>query len=416
MHQSTSASKTNQETLENSVSNPHDICDECLKRSLMHSIVLQTRHTGLRLTRGMRKESRTLVDGSPILNNPSLTYQPKPRSKAQWAVSTEDPRLRKLIGKEGLPRRLSILRDDAVDFRTHSFQDGFFRLSLVGALEMSTDQRADREEVKDVQYTHVAQVQELQSAFPIALTDQPSNLHCFQLEFPLDDDNTSPKTSVLARGNPDPDSNEPRRITLAAHSAEERDKWLGALNLFCKLTAAERARASRSAAFQKQLRKKAREQKLDDMEIGHALASTADPTPHAPKTTTTSKCLFPAQLAQATDVQDVVPNQDGIPVFEEPAEKQTGDGTSESLTSGENSAVAWHPEAVLKPTLGTFPTSQEAVVVAEAWQAPEDSFMISDVFRGMPIEHRRPTSAMPWRPTSPAIRKQQPMRPTSALH
>ncbi|MGB1604296.1 MAG: hypothetical protein ACPIOQ_66805, partial [Promethearchaeia archaeon] len=279
---------------------------------------------------------------------------------------------------------------------------------------MSTDQRADREEVKDVQYTHVAQVQELQSAFPIALTDQPSNLHCFQLEFPLDDDNTSPKTSVLARGNPDPDSNEPRRITLAAHSAEERDKWLGALNLFCKLTAAERARASRSAAFQKQLRKKAREQKLDDMEIGHALASTADPTPHAPKTTTTSKCLFPAQLAQATDVQDVVPNQDGIPVFEEPAEKQTGDGTSESLTSGENSAVAGHPEAVLKPTLGTFPTSQEAVVVAEAWQAPEDSFMISDVFRGMPIEHRRPTSAVPWRPTSPAIRKQQPMRPTSA--
>ena len=255
VHQITSASKTNQETLENSVSKPHDICDECLKRSLMHSIVLQTRHTGLRLTRGMRKESRTLVDGSPILNNPSLTYQPKPRSKAQWAVSTEDPRLRKLIGKEGLPRRLSILRDDAVDFRTHSFQDGFFRLSLVGALEMSTDQRADREEVKDVQYTHVAQVQELQSAFPIALTDQPSNLHCFQLEFPLDDDNTSPKTSVLARGNPDPDSNEPRRITLAAHSAEERDKWLGALNLFCKLTAAERARASRSAAFQKQLRK-----------------------------------------------------------------------------------------------------------------------------------------------------------------
>ena len=214
-------------------------------------------------------------------------------------------------------RRLSILRDDAVDFRTHSFQDGFFRLSLVGALEMSTDQRADREEVKDVQYTHVAQVQQLQSAFPIALTDQPSNLHCFQLEFPLDDDNTSPKTSVLARGNPDPDSNEPRRITLAAHSAEERDKWLGALNLFCKLTAAERARASRSAAFQKQLRKKAREEKLDDMEIGHALASTADPTPHVPKTTTTSKCLFPAQLAQATDVQDVVPNQDGIPVFEE---------------------------------------------------------------------------------------------------
>ena len=109
VHQSTSASKTNQETLENSVSNPHDICDECLKRSLMHSIVLQTRHTGLRLTRGMRKESRTLVDGSPILNNLSLTYQPKPRSKAQWAVSTEDPRLRKLIGKEGLPRRLSCL-------------------------------------------------------------------------------------------------------------------------------------------------------------------------------------------------------------------------------------------------------------------------------------------------------------------
>ena len=114
------------------------------------------------------------------------------------------------------------------------------------------------------------------------------------------------------------------------------------------------------------IRKKAREEKLDDMEIGHALASTADPTPHVPKTTTTSKCLFPAQLAQATDVQDVVPNQDGIPVFEEPAEKQTGDCTSESLTSGENSAVAWHPEAVLKPTLGTFPTSAEAVVVANS--------------------------------------------------
>ena len=382
----------------------------------MHSIVLQTRRTGLRLTSGMGKETRKRVEGSPILNNLSSTHQPKPRSKAQWAVSTEDPRLRKLIGKEGLPRRLSILRDDAVDFRTHSFQDGFFRLSLVGALEMSTDQRADRGEVKDVQYTHVAQVQELQSAFHITLTDQPSNLHCFQLEFPFDDDNNSPKTSVLARGNPDPDSNEPRRITLAAHSAEERDKWLGVLNLFCHLTAAERSRASRSAAFKKQLRKKAREQKLDDTQIGNALASTADPTLHLPKTATTSKGLFPAQLAQATDVQDVFPSQDGIPVFEEQAEKQTGDGSSESLTSGEISAVAQHPEAVLIPTMGTFSSSEEAVVVAEAWQAPEDSFMISDVFRGMPIEHRRPTSAMPWRPTSPAIRKQQPMRPTSAFH
>ena len=382
----------------------------------MHSIVLQTRRTGLRLTSGMGKETRKRVEGSPILNNLSPTHQPKPRSKAQWAVSTEDPRLRKLIGKEGLPRRLSILRDDAVDFRTHSFQDGFFRLSLVGALEMSTDQRADRGEVKDVQYTHVAQVQELQSAFHITLTDQPSNLHCFQLEFPFDDDNNSPKTSVLARGNPDPDSNEPRRITLAAHSAEERDKWLGVLNLFCHLTAAERSRASRSAAFKKQLRKKAREQKLDDTQIGNALASTADPTLHLPKTATTSKGLFPAQLAQATDVQDVFPSQDGIPVFEEQAEKQTGDGSSESLTSGEISAVAQHPEAVLNPTMGTFSGSEEAVVVAEAWQAPEDSFMISDVFRGMPIEHRRPTSAMPWRPTSPAIRKQQPMRPTSAFH
>ena len=40
----------------------------------------------------------------------------------QWAVSTEDPRMRKVMGKQGLPRQLCMLRADAIDYRTHSFE------------------------------------------------------------------------------------------------------------------------------------------------------------------------------------------------------------------------------------------------------------------------------------------------------
>ena len=51
------------------------------------------------------------------------------------------------VGREGLPRRLSMLRSDAVDFRTHSFEPRVFRLSRVGALEFSPDVSEGKEGV-----------------------------------------------------------------------------------------------------------------------------------------------------------------------------------------------------------------------------------------------------------------------------
>lgn len=147
----------------------------------------------------------------------------KARTKAQWAVTTEDPRLRKMIGREGLPRRMRILRNDAVDYRTHSFDTGHFRLSRVGALEMSTDAHSAEESADDVDYKHLAQIQELVSATEISLFDQPSSFFCFRLEFPPESPRVPDK--VVQGSNQGGKMNvggQPHMITLAAASAEQR--------------------------------------------------------------------------------------------------------------------------------------------------------------------------------------------------
>jgi hypothetical protein len=142
----------------------------------------------------------------------------KTRTRGQWSVTTEDPRIRKMIGREGLPSRMYILRHDAVDYRTHSFDTGHFRLSRVGALEMSTDSHAAEENANDVDYKHLAQIQELVLASEITLFDQPSGFFCFRLEFPPD----SPKAKASNTGTRQDMIGQSHLITLAAASAEQR--------------------------------------------------------------------------------------------------------------------------------------------------------------------------------------------------
>ena len=165
----------------------------------------------------------TAMGGGPISLAAGRDSQ-KTRTRAQWAVTTEDPRLRKMIGREGLPRRMHILRNDAVDYRTHSFDTGNFRLSRVGALEMSAANAYDAEgNTEDVDYKHLAQIQELVSATDITLLDQPSCFFCFRLEFPPE----SPRGAAKVAQGPNAGSKkhlggQPHLITLAAASAEQR--------------------------------------------------------------------------------------------------------------------------------------------------------------------------------------------------
>ena len=42
--------------------------------------------------------------------------------------------------------------------RTHSFAEGYFRLTRVGALEMTADEAGAHERNKDVSFVHLAQV------------------------------------------------------------------------------------------------------------------------------------------------------------------------------------------------------------------------------------------------------------------
>ena len=106
---------------------------------MLQSIDAVTRSTCRRLVGKEDSDEDVLVSGSPggVHSPPSpihsVAYH-RPRSKAQWAVSTEDPRIRRMIGREGLPRRLAMLSKDAIDFRTHSFRFGSFRLSRVVSL------------------------------------------------------------------------------------------------------------------------------------------------------------------------------------------------------------------------------------------------------------------------------------------
>ena len=119
---------------------------------------------------------------------------------------------------------MHILRNDAVDYRTHSFDTGNFRLSRVGALEMSAANAYDAEgNTEDVDYKHLAQIQELVSATDITLLDQPSCFFCFRLEFPPE----SPRGAAKVAQGPNAGSKkhlggQPHLITLAAASAEQR--------------------------------------------------------------------------------------------------------------------------------------------------------------------------------------------------
>ena len=142
----------------------------------------------------------------------------KTRTRGQWAVTTEDPRIRRMIGREGLPSRMYILRHDAVDYRTHSFDTAHFRLSRVGALEMSLDSHAAEENANDVDYKHLAQIQELVLASEITLFDQPRGFFCFRLQFPPE----SPKAKASNVGARPDTSGQSHLITLAAASAEQR--------------------------------------------------------------------------------------------------------------------------------------------------------------------------------------------------
>ena len=137
--QVSSASKNNKESHESGKLDPNDICEEFIKRNMLQSIDAVTRSTCRRLVGKEDSDEDVLVSGSPggVHSPPSpvhLVAHHRPRSKAQWAVSTEDPRIRKMVGREGLPRRLAILSKDAIDYRTHSFQFGSFRLSRVVSL------------------------------------------------------------------------------------------------------------------------------------------------------------------------------------------------------------------------------------------------------------------------------------------
>eukprot|EP00802_Teleaulax_amphioxeia_P005059 Tamp_05063.p2 GENE.Tamp_05063~~Tamp_05063.p2 ORF type:complete len:482 (-),score=57.33 Tamp_05063:150-1595(-) len=238
IHEVSSADNDNKKKYENSQVDAMDICSEFMSRSLRQSIESATRSTAHRLggSAASDKQAHAPVPGSPAgaLSEQHSHGHHKSRTQAQWAVTTEDPRLRSMIGREGLPRRMYMLRRDAIDYRTHSFAEGYFRLTRVGALEMTADEAGAHERNKDVSFVHLAQIQELISATEITLPDQPSTFHCFRLEFPS------------TKGN------DKFYLTLAAFSPEERSKWLEALNLFTELTAAERERAAKRAAFKKQ--------------------------------------------------------------------------------------------------------------------------------------------------------------------
>jgi hypothetical protein len=242
IHEVSRADHDNKNKYENGKVEAKDLCSEFASRSFRHSIESATRSTAHRLGASVASDaqSQAHLPGSPQ-HQSSLSEQrqhghQKSRTQAQWALSTEDPRLRKMIGREGLPRRMCLLKRDAIDYRTHSFTEGYFRLSRVGALEMTGDEAGAHERNKDVPFKHLAQIQELISATEITLPDQPSTFHCFRLEFP--DDTTTGSGKLF--------------LTLAAFSPQERSKWLEALNLFAELTAAERERAAKRAAFKSQ--------------------------------------------------------------------------------------------------------------------------------------------------------------------
>ena len=186
IHQLSSSAGTLKETLQNGQIASLDLCHAFLSRALSHSVEASTRAAGHRLVGHVisphSPSAASAMNGLDALASIA-------RTKAQWAVTAEDPRLRLLLGREVLPRRLSMLRSDAIDYRTHSFEVGYFRLSRVGALEVCTDEHAHDERSLDVDYKHVGHIQQLISAMqlhPEQLLDQPSSYYCFRLEFPPD--------------------------------------------------------------------------------------------------------------------------------------------------------------------------------------------------------------------------------------
>jgi len=407
IHEVSSADHDNKNKYENGKVQVKDLCSEFASRSFRHSIENATRSTAHRLGASVASDahSQAQLPGSPQ-HQSSLSEQrqhghQKSRTQAQWALSTEDPRLRKMIGREGLPRRMCMLKRDAIDYRTHSFAEGYFRLSRVGALEMTGDEAGAHEQNKDVPFKHLAQIQELISATEITLPDQPSTFHCFRLEFP---DATKDTDFFSTKGSGK------IFLTLAAFSPEERSKWLEALNLFAELTAAERERAAKRAAFKRQ-------QKHSKQHLLAQQLSLDKPDAAASSVRSSGVGLGGAGGSGPRFLGDGSLSPSGAQTGPPATLRETPQGASAASTAAATRRGMHAPEHAQPPWSAEGGGGESGAAAESPGTGVDmaDSFSLVYAFSQTSSPSRvRPMSAVPWR-TADSPPPKNVVRPTSAL-